>query len=768
MKKKKAARSPASIARHAGIAALFVLAAILGILSGILFAYAGDLPQISALDDYSPSIITRVYASDNSLIGEFATQRRVVVGYDDISPLLRDAIISAEDDGFNSHFGVSISRLFVTAIKDVYYKATGQSLAGASTLTQQLARKLFLTPEKSLERKVKEIVLTIQIEKRYTKREIFTLYCNQMNLGHGAYGVEAAAKLYFNKSAKNLTLEEAATIAGILQRPERQSPYVNMKAALRRRNYTLQRMAAEGYITRAQADQAEARPIVLAGQPAGTAGIAPYFVEEIRKYLEREYGARQLYESGLTVHTTLDPELQVAANAALDRGLRALDKRQGFRKPARNALAEGHTIDGFSDKRWERPIAVGGIVPAVVTGFDAGKTGGATLRIGKYRAALGRKGFAWTRRTSAAAFLKVGDLVDAEVTSIDEAKNQLVVNLEQAPAVEGAILAIDNKTGQVRAMVGGLSFAHSKFNRAVQASRQMGSTFKPIVFTAAIDRGYTPTTILIDEPATYDAGPGQPPYAPRNYDRKYEGAITLRRVLEDSRNVPTVKVMEQLGPAQVVGYARRMGFESPIQPYLSSALGAAEATLMEASSAYTIFPNQGVRMKPYEITKIVDREGNLLEEKRPEASEGIRADTAFMMVSLMRGVCLRGTAAEAAKLDWPIAGKTGTVDDNTDAWFIGYDPNITIGVWVGWDDKKPLGGNETGAVAALPIWMDVMKAYIDKRCDRKSPPAFEAPGNIVFVTVDKATGAAVDPATPGAINESFIAGTQPGVGFPRQ
>ncbi len=764
----KAAAPKSSVAHQAGIAALFVIAAVLGILSGILFAYAGDLPQISALDDYSPSIITKVYSSSGSVIGEFATQRRVVIGYDDISPLLREAIISAEDDGFNSHFGVSISRLIVTAIKDIFLAARGQSPAGASTLTQQLARKLFLTPEKSIERKVKEAVLAIQIEKRYTKREIFTLYCNQMNLGHGAYGVEAAAKLYFNKTAKSVTLEEAATIAGILQAPERQSPYVNMRAALRRRNYTLQRMAAEGYITKAQAAEAEAKPIVLAGQPVGTTGIAPYFVEEVRKYLEREYGARQLYEAGMSVYTTLDADLQVAANAALDRGLRALDKRQGFRKPTRNVRSEGHTIDGFKDKRWDRPIAVGAIVPAVVASIDGPKTGGAQLRIGKYRAALTRKGFAWTRRTSAAALCKVGDLVEAEVTAIDEAKGQLAVTLEQEPSVEGAILAIDNRTGQIRAMVGGLSFARSKFNRAVQASRQMGSTFKPIVFTAAIDRGFTPTSILIDEPASYNAGPGQPPYAPRNYDRKYEGPVTLRRVLEDSRNVPTVKVMNELGPAQVVGYARRMGFESPIPPYLSSALGAAEATLLEATSAYTIFPNQGVRMRPYEIAKILDREGNLVEEKRPEATDGIRADTAFMMVSLMRGVCIRGTGAEAAKLDWPVAGKTGTVDDNTDAWFIGYDPNITIGVWVGWDDKKPLGLNETGAVAALPIWMEVMKAYIDKRCDRKNPPAFAPPGNIVFVTVDRTTGAPVDPATPGAISESFIVGTEPGTGFPRQ
>ena len=317
-------------------------------------------------------------------------------------------------------------------------------------------------------------------------------------------------------------------------------------------------------------------------------------------------------------------------------------------------------------------------------------------------------------------------------------------------------------------MVGGLDFGRSKFNRAVQAPRQVGSAFKPIVFTAAIDRGYTPSSLIVDEPVSYHAGPGQPPYAPQNYDRKYEGTITLRRVLEQSRNVPTVKLMEQLTPAQVVSYARRLGFESPLQPYLSTALGASEATLLEVTSAYSAFPNQGVRMQPYSIVKVADRDGTVLEEHRPVAREGIRADTAFVMVSLLRGVVQRGTAAKAAALDWPLAGKTGTVDDYTDAWFVGFDPNITVGVWVGFDLKKPLGTNETGAAAALPIWMSFMKAYIDRYGDRQNPPVFEPPGNIVFVPVDRATGAPVDASAPGALTEAFIAGTQPGVGFPRQ
>jgi penicillin-binding protein 1A len=770
------ARSRASLARQAGIVALFVIAAMLGILTGVLLAYSGDLPQIEALDDYTPSSITRLYAIDGRVVGEFATQRRVIVKYEDIPPVLRQAILASEDSTFESHLGLRPIRLLITVARNVL---NGRPVlySGASTLTQQLARKLFLKPDKTLERKVKEVFLTLQIERRFTKHEIFTLYCNQMNLGHGAYGVEAASRVYFGKPVKDLTLGEAATIAGILQAPERQSPYVSQKEATRRRNYALGRMAAEGFITEADADAAKAKPIVLAGLPGPSNTIAPNFVEEVRQHLERKYGARELYEAGLTVQTTLDADLQAAANRAVDAGLRALDKRRGFRKPARNVLDARETIETHKEPRWNRPFAVGDVVPAIVTEIGTAaprgrmrkdEAGAARLRVGSYQADLARPGFQWTGKTSAAQLVRPGDLVEVQIASIDEAARTLEVTLEQTPLIEGALIAIDNRTGQIRAMVGGFDFGRSKFNRAVQAPRQVGSAFKPFVMAAAIDRGYTPTSLILDAPASWNAGPGQPLYAPQNYDRKYEGTITLRRVLEDSRNIPTVKLMEQLTPPQVISYARRLGIQSPLQPYLSTALGASEATLQEMASAYSAFPNHGVRMQPYSVQKIVERDGTLLEENRPVSREGIRADTAFVMVSIMQGVVDRGTAAKALELKWPLAGKTGTVDDFTDAWFIGYDPNITVGVWVGYDLKKPLGPGETGAVAALPIWMSFMKAYIDKYGDRKNPPVFDPPGNIVFVPIDKNSGAPVQPETPGALIEAFIAGTQPGVGFPKQ
>ncbi len=380
------------------------------------------------------------------------------------------------------------------------------------------------------------------------------------------------------------------------------------------------------------------------------------------------------------------------------------------------------------------------------------------MRVGALRATLDRDSYKWTGKTTA-AFLKAGDLVTLHVTGVETSAGTLTATLDQEPEVEGALLAINNRTGRILAMIGGRDFDRSRFNRATQAMRQLGSTFKPIVFAAAIDRGFTPTSTLIDAPVSYVAGPGQPPYAPMNYDKQWEGPVTLRHALEQSRNVPTVRLMEQLGPGQVISYAQKLGFSSTIQPYLSSALGSSEATLLEVTSAFSVFPNQGVRMQPRSILRIIDRQGNVLEENRPAPTEALRADTAYVMTSLLQGVVQRGTAARAATLDWPLGGKTGTTDDFTDAWFVGFDPEITIGVWVGHDRKRPLGPGESGAVAALPIWMDTMQAWIG---DRKEKPAFAPPGNIVFLSVDRGTGGRVDPATPGALTEAFIAGTQPG------
>ena len=741
------------LATRAIVAALFLTAAVLGTVGGVLFAYGDDLPEITALDDYRPNTITRILASNGEVIGEFATERRVVIGYDDMAPVLRQAIMATEDADFEQHFGLSISRIAMTAVKDVF---TGQR-AGASTITQQLARNLFLQAtymkggvyERSLERKIREAILAVQLERRFTKREIFALYANQVPL-HGAYGVEAGARMYFNKSAKDVTLDEAATIAAVIQTPARLSPFVNPERTLaRRNNYVLPRMAEEGFITRQAADEAARKPLVLRGQDTTERSFAAYFVEDIRKSLEQRFGAAALYETGLQVQTTLDVELQRAAERAVDRGLRRIDKRRsGFRKPKQTVAAANATPETFNSPRWRQPIAAGDIVPAVVMSFPKAPAGSARIRIGATEVDLPRPAFAWTRKTNAADLLAIGDVIDVAIGSLDKGQyGQLT--LEQTPVIEGALVAIDNRTGQIRAMVGGVDFARSKFNRATQARRQVGSLFKPILYAAAIDKGFTAETVFIDEPVSYIAGPNQPPYRPLNYDRKFEGPVTLRHALEDSRNIPAVKALEAIGPDLVVGYAKRLGLTGNYPPYLSLALGSAESTLLEMTSAYSAFPSQGVRMTPYAVRSVSDREGTIIEENRPEPRESLRADTAFLMAYLLEGVVQRGTAFAAKALEWPVAGKTGTMDEFTDAWFVGFDPNISVGVWVGYDEKKPLGSGETGAQAALPIWMDFVKAYIDKRADRARPPAFEAPGNIVFVTL------------PSGITEAFINGTQP-------
>jgi penicillin-binding protein 1A len=756
--KKKTKRST----RRASIIGVFAAAALLGAASGALFAYSPDLPIIVELDDYAPGTITRVYARGEELVGEFTTQRRVILEYEDIPEVLRHAIIAAEDGDFFNHIGVNIPRVIVTLAENILSgNLTG---AGASTLTMQLARNITLGGEqlglqKTWQRKLREAYYTFHLEKRYTKREIFTLYCNQIWLGtaqHAAHGVEAASQLYFGKSVRDLALEEAALIAGILQSPSRLSPLVNPERARSRRNYALQRMADEGYITQAEADAAGARPVVLAQRVQRTNSIAPYFIEEVRQHLEAEYGAQRLYEDGLVVHTTLDSGLQAAANRAVSDGLRRLDKRHGFRPVARNILEEGGAIDDYEDGRWQFAMAAGDVVPAVVTGVGDSRIG---VRFGDYDAVIGRDGFDWIRR-SPTALLEVGDLVTVRVAALDRDAGTAEVTLDQEPEVEAALIALENRTGRILAMVGGYSFDRSKFNRATQAYRQLGSLFKGVLYAAAIDQGYTATSLVDDEPVSYDVGPGQPAYRPTNYDRKYEGPITLRHALEKSRNVPAVRFMDAVGPEVVIDFARRLGITAPIPPYLSVALGSAETTLQEITSAYSVFPNGGIRMMPYLIERILDRQGELLEEGGPVPRDAIRADTAYIMVSLMQGVVERGTGRGALRLEWPVGGKTGTMDDYTDAWFVGFDPDVTVGVWVGYDEKVTLGYDEQGARVALPIWIDFMRAHIDGR-ERDPEDRFVPPANIVFASVDPDTGE-VSPWAGNAIREAFIAGTAPG------
>lgn len=723
---------------------LFLTTAVAGTAGGVLFAFAGDLPEIEALDDYTPGVITRVVGRDGSIVGEFASERRQIIGYDDIPLVLRQAIMAAEDQDFETHGGIHPLLMAWAAVNDV---VSTRRTPGRSTITQQLARQLFpesLGFERAWIRKIREALVAIQIEKRYTKEEIFTMYCNKVAWGYRTYGVEAASQLYFGKSARDLTLEEAATLAGMLPAPQRLNPYSNMEAALRRRAYTLDRMAEEGYITREEAEAAKARPIVTRGEPTPPPSLSRYFLDGIRTHLEQRYGAQAVDEGGLTVRTGLDPLLQTAANEALDAGLRRLDKLRGFRRPDRNLLDEELDPETWRHPRWPRELSTGVILPAVVLGVEQGDI---SIRIGAATGTIGTAGYRWTRRR-AADLVRRGDIIEARILEIDEETGRFTAELEQPPEIQGAVVALENRTGQILAMVGGSDFSRSQFNRAVQAQRQVGSLFKPFVYAAAIDRGYTAESIIDDSPASFFAGPNQPPYQPRNYDHEYRGPITLRQALAQSRNVPAVRLMEALGPSQVIGYARRMGIQSPLPEYLSVAIGAAEANLLEITSAYSAFPNQGVRMEPLWLLEVLDRDGTVLEQHRPQAHVALRADTAYIMTSMLQSVVQNGTAVSAASLRWPLGGKTGTTDDYTDAWFIGFDPEITVGVWVGYDQKRTIGQGQTGTTAALPIWREIVAKWIEARRERGDVPEFERPGNVV--TVETASGA-----------EVFIAGTEP-------
>jgi penicillin-binding protein 1A len=741
--------------RRAGIAVLFAMAIILGALAGVLLAYEKDMPQVSKLEAFQPNIITQVFAADDkTLIGDFSIEKRVVVAFPDIPPVLRNAIVAVEDADFWKHLGIN-----PWTIPGAVYKnfRSGRKVRGFSTITMQLSRNLFLTPDKTMERKIKEIILAFQIEKNFTKEEIFTLYCNQMYLGHGNYGVEAASQFYFGKPIRELTVPEAALIAGMFQSPGRVTPIDTPERALARRNHVITRMLDEKYISKEEADRALAQPIRLHVKKSSRS-IAPYFVEEVRKYLEREYGSQKIYQGGMRVYTTLDANLQTAANHAVRSGLRALDRRsRGFVPPTESILKDGKFPETINLDDWDDAVAPGRVVHGVVRASD--KTI-AVVQIGEYEAELTAADLAWTKRRSVSDLLPRGTIAPFMIESVSESggKKHAKVTLEQEPKVEGALLAMDVKTGAIRAMVGGYDFERSKFNRSTQAYRQVGSAFKPIIYAAALEKlGWNPTTIIVDSPLSFPDPWNGSVWTPHNYDDKFLGPIPLSWALAESRNIPAVRTLQAVGIKTGIEYARKLGLTGELPPFLPIALGAGEATLSEMTAAYSSFANQGLRMKPMMITRITDRDGNVIEETHPQATDAIRADTAYLMTHLLRGVVERGTAVRAKSLKRPIAGKTGTTNGFTDAWFIGFESQMAAGVWVGYDEKKDvLGKGETGAKAALPIWMDFWKEAT------KDLPVedYRIPGNIVFVPVDE-EGHPSRPGLPGVTMVPFIAGTEP-------
>ena len=701
---------------------LVLVSALVGATAGLLLVYTTDLPQVEALEAYRPSSITELYDDHGRVIGSFALQRRVVAAYDDFVPVLRDALVSIEDKDFYRHSGINFWRIVGAAYRDI---ESGGKVQGASTLTMQLARNLFLSPDRSFHRKVQEVMLAIQIERRFTKPQIFTLYANQIFLGHGVYGFEAASEFYFSKPARNLTLAEAALLAGLPKGPGIYSPINHPDRAIKRRNLVINAMLEDGKITAAQAADTRSAPLVLYLQHDPNS-LAPYFVEEIRRYLENKYGADQVHEGGLKVYTALDVDLQKAANQAVLDGLAAYERRHGWKGHLENVLVEGSAIDKYVHPDWDDEPEVNGYIHALVTSSGIGI---ATLKFGRYGAALGQSDVAWTQG-KIQDLLRTGDICYVKILSLN-VNGAARASLEQDSGAQGALVAIDNATGGIKAMVGGRDFSESKFDRATQALRQVGSSFKPYVYTAVIDRGGSPDDTVLDEPVTFETASG--PYSPHNYDEKFEGMITLRRALAQSRNIPALKLASKVGIKTVIDYAERFGITAKLPPYLPVALGAAEITLMEQTSAYSVFPNDGVRVTPHYITKVTDYEGRVLEEDYPDVKDVISVGTARIMTAMLREVVLRGTGAAAAKLPFPVAGKTGTTNDFTDAWFVGFSPTMTCGVWMGFDEKKTLGAKETGAHAALPIWMNFMNTAMAG----KDPGQFQTTPDVPVTGVQK-------------------------------
>jgi penicillin-binding protein 1A len=704
------AHGPRKLVGKFALAALLTLAVITGSLAGLTLVYSSNLPQINDLERYRPSTTTDLYDQKGRVIGSFALERRVVVNYDDFAPVLRQAVISIEDKSFESHWGINVLRIAGAVWYDIRSHGRAQ---GASTLTMQLARNLFLSSERTASRKIQEAFLAIQIERAFTKQQIFTLYGNQIYLGSGMYGFEAASEFYFSKHAKELTLTEAALLAGLPKAPAAYSPLLNPEKAMRRRNLVLTEMESDGVISHRQAEDARRAPLGLRiAQPEGS--VAPWFQEEVRRELEKRFGAEEVHEAGLKVQTTLDLDLQRTANRAVADGLAAYERRRGWvghvgPGKLENVLASGLAIEDYKHPDWTLVSHPGDYVHAVVTRVLPMEI---RARVGSEEVLLVPEDWKWTGQRFGDALATPGDIIYVHLSDATEGKARRAT-LEQDSGAQGALMAMDNTTGDVLAMVGGRDYALSQFNRATQAERQTGSSFKPYVYTTAIEEGAKPSDIIVDGPVSFGG------YTPHNYENDYKGSMTLINAFAESRNIPAIKLAAHVGIHKVIDMAHRFGVTSNIPAYLPVALGAVEITLQEQVASYSVFPNDGLRVKPRFIRKVSNADGITLWEDTPSVNEVIDQQTARTMMTMLQAVTQHGTGAAAAQLNHPLGGKTGTTSDYTDAWFLGFSPSVTCGVWVGFDSRQSLGEKETGARAALPIWMAWMREAIAGKDDEK-------------------------------------------------
>jgi penicillin-binding protein 1A len=751
----------------AGSIVLVAIAAILW------YLWSSNLPYIGSLREYNPPIITELFSNDGEVIGRFWKEKRIVVSLDQVPKHLINAFVAAEDGGFFEHKGVDFLGICRAFIKN---QLAGERKQGASTITQQVARLMLLkSMEKIYKRKAREALLSIQIEKAFSKERILFLYLNEIYLGSGAYGVEVAARTYFDKSASELNLAESAMLAGVYAAPSRYSPINDFRAAKMRQRYALNQMVEEGFITEAQKVEALETPLVIGADEENTFKKSPCFSEHIRRYLEQEYGRDLLYGGGLKVYTTMNLGMQEKAREALEKGLLELDKREGYRGPVRTLLPE--EIEAFNEEAEEKlrldPPEIGLIVQGVVEEVDD-QNNQATITIGRESGLLPLSEMEWARRPdpevayyditvkSVGKVLKRGDVILCRVTEKAEPPYRWLLSLEQEPEAQGAVLAMEVGTGRVKAMVGGRDFYLSQFNRAIQSRRQPGSAFKPVIYSAALDSGMTPATLILDTPYVSAMDPEEV-WRPKNYSDTFYGPTLFRTGLILSRNVITVKILKSIGVNKVIDYARRMGIESELAPDLSLALGSSGLSLQEITTAYSVFANGGLLVKPYFIDRIEDRRGMILEENQPSFKEAIPEDTAYVMTDLLKGVINEGTGWRARALNRPAAGKTGTTNDLRDAWFIGYTTRLVTGVWVGYDDRRPMGKGETGSRAASPVWLYFMSETLEDR----PVEDFIAPESVVFANIDAEKGLLASPYSEETVFQSFKEGTEPKEYTPR-
>jgi len=750
--------------------------ALLGALAGIgvYFYLSNNLPQISSLTEYRPPIITTVYSDDGRKIAEFFEERRIIKPLDEIPQELINAFIAAEDSRFYKHKGIDFYSIIRAFFKNL---EAGTIVQGGSTITQQVTKSFLLTPEKSYTRKLKEAILAYRIDKAFNKTEILYLYLNQIYLGHGAYGVEAAAENYFGKSAKDLNLAECAILAGLPQAPSKYSPFRYAERAKQRQIYVLNRMVDEGFITNIEATEAINTPVEIKPRRNWYIEEIPYYTEQVRRYVEEKYGRDMLYNQGLKIYTAANIEMQKIAEEEVEKGLYELDKRQGFRGPERHLAPE--EIEAFSKTVQsgleDHPLEVGQTLKGVVIKVDDSQKV-VTVRMGNALGQIAIEDMEWARKPDpeVAYFetkvklpseaLRIGDVVLVKVKAKIKDADLWQLALEQQPTAQAALLCLEAETGFVKVIVGGRDFRDSQFNRAFQSRRQPGSAFKPIIYAAALDKQfdepdkfYTPASVIIDSPIVFEDEERDFTWKPRNYKERFFGPTLMRDALAKSRNVVTIKILQDIGVEYAIEYAKKLGITSELSKNLSIALGSSGVSLLELTKAYSVFANQGYLIEPVFIVKIEDRDGNVLEEMAPERIKVIEKTTAYLMTHMLEGVVKYGTAFRIKALNRPVAGKTGTTNNLFDAWFLGYSPQYVTGTWVGFDDEAPLGKGETGSRAASPIWLGFMQRILAD----KPLKVFEVPEGVVFTKIDSETGLLPIPESKETAFVCFKEGTEP-------